>query len=326
MLTTPVDLSAGQVARFDKIYSNNARPTQPLNGRVVKVSQVAARLLFALALLSGSALADEGGVSFWVPGTFASFAATRSAPGWSMPLVYYHRDTDTRDEDLVYAVPTYASNSPLAGTQAVWSLGVPFGRVSAAGDSRTSVGDLYPALTLKSGRGERTYMSYTMLGVPTGPAGTNHWSLDGGGGFTFLNEASGREFSAVLGFTYNFRNPDTDYRNGASSHLDWAASQPLSPDLPRGRRGLFLLPARRGPRPGRAQVARLRRRSAGAVDARQVERGCQGLLRVRRPQPAGGLECPAHGCPSSRVATRSGRIERKPIHRRLKKPVPGSAA
>jgi carbonic anhydrase len=39
VLTAPVDLSAAQVARFDKIYSNNARPTQPLNGRVVRVSQ-----------------------------------------------------------------------------------------------------------------------------------------------------------------------------------------------------------------------------------------------------------------------------------------------
>ncbi len=39
VLTTSVDLSAGQVARFDRIYHNNARPTQPLNGRVVRLSQ-----------------------------------------------------------------------------------------------------------------------------------------------------------------------------------------------------------------------------------------------------------------------------------------------
>lgn len=39
VLTAPADLSASQVARFDKIYHNNARPTQPLNGRVVRVSQ-----------------------------------------------------------------------------------------------------------------------------------------------------------------------------------------------------------------------------------------------------------------------------------------------
>jgi carbonic anhydrase len=39
VLTIPVDLSASQVARFDRIYHHNARPTQPLNGRVVRVSQ-----------------------------------------------------------------------------------------------------------------------------------------------------------------------------------------------------------------------------------------------------------------------------------------------
>ena len=30
------------------------------------------------------------------------------------------------------------------------------------------------------------------------------------------------------GFTYNFENPDTDYKNGVDLHLDWAASQFLS--------------------------------------------------------------------------------------------------
>ena len=39
---------------------------------------------------------------------------------------------------------------------------------------------------------------------------------------------NGREFYAVVGFTYNFENPDTSYTNGIDSHLDWAASQFLS--------------------------------------------------------------------------------------------------
>ena len=32
----------------------------------------------------------------------------------------------------------------------------------------------------------------------------------------------------MVGFTYNFRNPYTDYQNGVSMHVDWAASQFLS--------------------------------------------------------------------------------------------------
>jgi hypothetical protein len=79
-------------------------------------------------------------------------------------------------------------------------------------------------------------MAYTMLGVPVGSydvgrlanIGTNHWSADAGGGYTYLNNETGREFSVTAGFTYNFENPDTDYRNGNSLHLDWGASQFLS--------------------------------------------------------------------------------------------------
>ena len=37
-----------------------------------------------LASLPGVAHADEGGVSFWVPGFFGSLAATPQQPGWSL--------------------------------------------------------------------------------------------------------------------------------------------------------------------------------------------------------------------------------------------------
>ena len=37
------------------------------------------------------ARADEGGVSFWIPGFFGSLAAVPAeAPGWSMTSIYYH--------------------------------------------------------------------------------------------------------------------------------------------------------------------------------------------------------------------------------------------
>src|ERR1700712_4943558 len=40
--------------------------------------------------LSGTAHADESGVSYWLPGRFSSLAATPQVPGWSMAEVYYH--------------------------------------------------------------------------------------------------------------------------------------------------------------------------------------------------------------------------------------------
>lgn len=36
-----------------------------------------------------STRADEGGVSFWEPGQYGSFAAIAPSPGWSLPLMFY---------------------------------------------------------------------------------------------------------------------------------------------------------------------------------------------------------------------------------------------
>lgn len=182
---------------------------------------------FFFLLASQAALADERGVSFWLPGTFGSFAAVPATPGWSLPLTYTHSD----ESDLLLVAPMYVSPKPVAGAQAAFSLGARLGRVEAGGESRSGMGDLYPTLVLRTNDGVHNYLTYTMAGVPSGvyPVGTNHWSLDGGGGYTYFNERTGREASAVLGFTYNFRNPDTDYRNGFSMHLDWAATQFVGP-------------------------------------------------------------------------------------------------
>ena len=58
--------------------------------------------------------------------------------------------------------------------------------------------------------------------------GIGHAAFDAGGGYTYLNPQSGREFSVVGGLTYNWENSDTKYKNGVDSHIDWAASQFLS--------------------------------------------------------------------------------------------------
>jgi carbonic anhydrase len=42
VLKTPIEISAGQIAAFAKFYPMNARPIQPLNGRVVRESELKA--------------------------------------------------------------------------------------------------------------------------------------------------------------------------------------------------------------------------------------------------------------------------------------------
>ena len=46
----------------------------------------------AVTCTTTMALADEDGVSFWVPGFFGSLAATPQQPGWSLASIYYHTD------------------------------------------------------------------------------------------------------------------------------------------------------------------------------------------------------------------------------------------
>jgi hypothetical protein len=104
-------------------------------------------------------------------------------------------------------------------------------RTGVLEDSLTSYGDLYPTATLRWNSGVNNYMAYVSGDVPVGDysptrlsnIGIDHGAIDAGGGYTYLNPATGDEFSGVGGFTYNFKNPDTQYRSGVDFHFDWGA-------------------------------------------------------------------------------------------------------
>jgi len=234
---------------------------------------------FIASIASPAALADEGGLSFWLPGNFGSFAAVPSEPGLALPLVYYHSKADEGGSatfprngritagvnaraDFVFIAPTYIFASPVAGGQPSLSLAAAFGPLKigvdatvtgpsgtvlsgSTSDSRVGVSDLYPMASLRWNRGVHNFMAYTMGGIPVGTYdtsrlsnfSTNHWSVDGGGGYTYFNPKNGHELSAVLGFSYNFENPATQYKNGVDAHLDWAASHFFLPTFHAGVAG-----------------------------------------------------------------------------------------
>jgi hypothetical protein len=227
-------------------------------------------VVIAALCLSTVALADEGGVSFWLPGQQSNFAATPGEPGWSIPGVYYHTSSDAgasrefvvggnlvagldAQADLVFAAPTYTFAKPVMGGQGSFSLAIAGGHMSVAvdatltgpggtpisvsrSDSLSGMADLFPTGTVKWSKGVHSSMAYVAGGIPVGAyevgelanLGSNHWSLDGGGGYTYLDPEKGHEFSVVGGLTYNFENPDTNYQSGVDAHIDWAASQFLS--------------------------------------------------------------------------------------------------
>jgi hypothetical protein len=91
------------------------------------------------------------------------------------------------------------------------------------------------------------FMIYATTGVPVGAyqltrlstLGLGHWAVDGGVGYTCLNEKAGLEGSVVFGLTYNFINPYTQYQSGADAHLDWAISPYLNDKFHIGAVGYF---------------------------------------------------------------------------------------
>ena len=83
-------------------------------------------------------------------------------------------------------------------------------------------------MKLRLNQGVNNFLVYATGNLTTGrydPSrlanlGIGHNAIDVGGAYTYFNPQTGYEFSAALGFTYNFENVHTDYQNGVDMHLD----------------------------------------------------------------------------------------------------------
>ena len=135
-----------------------------------------AAIAAGFALLPDVSRADQGGVSFWVPGFFGSLAATPQQPGWSLANIYYHTSVSAGADvarareftlgrvpanltvnanldlninatgNLGFVIPTYVFATPVLGGQASVSLMAAYGVVG-------------------------TSLAGTLSGVATGPFG-----------------------------------------------------------------------------------------------------------------------------------------------------------
>jgi hypothetical protein len=158
--------------------------------------------------------------------------------------------------DLVTLAPSYTFATPVLGGQLFVSMSGQYGRnaSSLAGtltalagpivatrtgmlqDSLTSYGDLAPIAALLWSHGVHNYAVYVTGNIPVGDysptrlvnIGLGHGAIDAGGAYTYRNAATWIEFSGVAGFTYNFKNPDTQYKDGIDFHFDWGASHFLT--------------------------------------------------------------------------------------------------
>jgi hypothetical protein len=142
-------------------------------GRRFRTCGTAATLAFAAVAASPFPVhADEGGGSFWQPGTYDSLAAVPVEPGWSFSATYNHvsasagaavvaareiqigrLDPNLRATlsanvngvaDSIIVSPSYAFKTPVLGAQAVVSVSTVLGRASTAltGTVTASLGPL----------------------------------------------------------------------------------------------------------------------------------------------------------------------------------------
>jgi hypothetical protein len=245
-------------------------------------SRIRSRVLtacFAVAAVAATttmSLADENGISFWIPGLFGTFAASPLQPGWSLTSTYYHDDVSAsgnaalareisigqfnpkinininanvhaKDVDLGWILPTYVFATPFFGGQASASLLLGYGNndttlnataTASAGpvsvtksialqQDTTGLMDVIPLFIDRWNAGVNNYMVYLTGDIPVGRysssnlanIGLGHGAIDGGVGYTYLNEKEGHEFSAVAGLTGNFENPSTNYTSGIDFHF-----------------------------------------------------------------------------------------------------------
>src|SRR5262245_41661452 len=136
------------------------QPTSRTSHALLTRSMSTGALALALALVSQVSFADEGGVSFWIPGFHGSLAAAPLQPGWTLQTNYYHTSVSAGADvarareitigkipvtlnanlsatldakaDLGWALPIYTFATPVLGGQAsVGVLGM-YGRVSTS--------------------------------------------------------------------------------------------------------------------------------------------------------------------------------------------------
>src|SRR5262245_33167219 len=143
-LCVPGDGRGANVTRNGEAGFNRRLPA--------KRSAAIATLAAASVLCSQAALADEGGVSLWLPGFFGSLAASPQQPGWSLTSIYYHTtvsagaDVTKAREITIGRIPVNLNANVSANLDARGDLGLvmhtyifdtpSFGGQMTVGDSR----------------------------------------------------------------------------------------------------------------------------------------------------------------------------------------------
>ena len=182
--------------------SSPAAPARRVARRTRAWRRADAPAVGLLLLAAAPACADEGGVSFWLPGMYGSFAAAPAQPGLSIASFYVHPDVSAGGSKVflqggrfelgisgrfdAFAInPSYTFATPVFGGQAAIGLMAIGGRNATSvgatltgpdgsllsgekSQSTAGFGDLYPQANLRWNDGVNNFMVYMTGGVPIG--------------------------------------------------------------------------------------------------------------------------------------------------------------
>ncbi len=214
--------------------------------------------LAVLALTGGrAAWASEGGTSSYLPGLADTQAGVLPPPGTYAKETFYFYSGEASEVVLEGRVVRHLhSYSPvqitfisqvtkaqLWGSNYGWAVFFPFLEPKLTGRVVTPAGEVSrsqrTAALGESGiiplivgwhNGRSHQKASVAVYLPTGKydledlvnTGLNYWALEFDYAYTFLDPKTGHEFDIAPGYTFNWRNPATDYTSGQEFHMDFA--------------------------------------------------------------------------------------------------------
>jgi hypothetical protein len=217
----------------------------------------AAVFAVSIALQSHSALADEGGVSFWLPGLFGSLAAVpQQAPGWSLLTFSYYTNVKAGDDvatareiqigrftptltanlsanlnakvGLEWVQPNYTFATPILGGQLTLGMGGFFGRSSTdlAGTLTTTLGPLISVRTESISSSVTGFGDLYPVAMLKWNAGVNNYMVYATGDVPVGAYDPNRLANLSIGhgaidggFGYTYLNPQTGYEFSITTGL-----------------------------------------------------------------------------------------------------------
>ncbi len=241
----------------------------------IRVWSVVRAATLSTAMFAVPAQAVEGGSSFYLLGSKTTMGGYMPPPGVYGAIQNYvysgSADIDFQtggvelsggvDADAYVALPTalWVLDTDIFGGDLAFSLTTPFGgkwldvgiltglhgiELNAQRDN-FAFGDPVLGTSLGWHDGNLHYTIGSLINVPIGQwergnpvnMGFNRWAIDTTAAITYLNSQTGVELSGAAGITYNFENPDTDYKSGTEFHAEAAAMMHLSPSFSIGVNG-----------------------------------------------------------------------------------------